>query len=149
MTTSHAEFEAFEAYDFDGDARFCGRIDLAAFQAWAAAKKTATADPVDAAVAEEPQAAAQTEPAASPAAAPASLNPPYSLSFQEIAERVSRGEPIPGIRSIPDTVHGEGSVATLKPRRKPWETDGTADAAAPVAEGSPSVADGSADSALQ
>ncbi|KAH6568748.1 hypothetical protein BASA61_009567 [Batrachochytrium salamandrivorans] len=46
-----------------------------------------------------------------------------SLSFQEIADRVARGEPIPGIRQIPSTVHDHRSTPTLIPLRKPWETE--------------------------
>ncbi|EGF83070.1 hypothetical protein BATDEDRAFT_85737 [Batrachochytrium dendrobatidis JAM81] len=44
-----------------------------------------------------------------------------TLTFQEISERVARGEPIPGIRSIPDTVHEHRSKPALLPLKKPWE----------------------------
>ncbi|KAJ3412394.1 hypothetical protein HDV05_000814 [Chytridiales sp. JEL 0842] len=48
--------------------------------------------------------------------------PKYPKTFAELCAMVARGEPIPGIKQIPDTVHGTASVAKIKPRRKPWES---------------------------
>jgi hypothetical protein len=38
-----------------------------------------------------------------------------------LCEMVARGDPIPGIKQIPNTVHETSSIAKEKPRRKPWE----------------------------
>jgi hypothetical protein len=46
-----------------------------------------------------------------------------SLSFAEVMELVQSGQPIPGIRDIPDTVlEGKGTEAAKAERQKPWET---------------------------
>ncbi|KAI8806090.1 hypothetical protein BJ742DRAFT_774587 [Cladochytrium replicatum] len=52
----------------------------------------------------------------------ATAEPSFPLSFAKICEMVARGEPIPGIKQIPDKINEEApSASTLKPRRKPWE----------------------------
>lgn len=52
---------------------------------------------------------------------------PQPASFAEIVALIQSGEPIPGIRDIPDTVlTGQGSESTQPPRRKPWERNNTA-----------------------
>lgn len=46
------------------------------------------------------------------------------LNFADIAQMVARGEPIPGIRDIPDTVHTidpNHKNLSMKPVPKPWE----------------------------
>jgi len=67
--------------------------------------------------------------ATSPEAAHPSEEAPPPASFAEIVALIQSGEPIPGIRDIPDTVlTGRGSESTRAPRRKPWErttTDST------------------------
>lgn len=61
------------------------------------------------------------EAAASPDEPPA----PYPTSFAHIVELVTTGQPIPGIKEIPDTIlEGQASQATHSKRRKPWEKDG-------------------------
>ena len=49
---------------------------------------------------------------------------PYPSSFSRIVDLITKGEPIPGIKEIPDTllVGQESSPATAK-RKKPWEKD--------------------------
>jgi len=49
---------------------------------------------------------------------------PYPMSFAHIVELITTGKPIPGIKQIPDTLHGEeaSTVSAKAPRRKPWET---------------------------
>jgi len=43
-------------------------------------------------------------------------------TFDEIVALIQSGQPIPGIRDIPDTVlTGQGSTTTTLARRKPWE----------------------------
>ena len=49
---------------------------------------------------------------------------PYPTSFSQIVELITTGQPIPGIREIPDTVlEGRDSQATSVKRKKPWEKD--------------------------
>lgn len=58
--------------------------------------------------------------AASPNEPPA----PYPTSFAHIVELVTTGQPIPGIKEIPNTIlEGQGSQATQTKRKKPWEKD--------------------------
>ena len=54
---------------------------------------------------------------------------PYPISFGQIVELITSGEPIPGIKEVPATVlDGQTSQPTTAKRRKPWETgDGDAD----------------------
>ncbi|KAI9859266.1 MAG: hypothetical protein M1813_007040 [Trichoglossum hirsutum] len=50
---------------------------------------------------------------------------PYPNSFAQIVDLITRGEPIPGIKDIPDTVlSGKESESQTAKRRKPWEKDG-------------------------
>ncbi|KAI4211935.1 MAG: hypothetical protein LQ351_005275 [Letrouitia transgressa] len=49
---------------------------------------------------------------------------PYPTSFSQIVELITKGEPIPGIKEIPDTLlKGQESVPTAAKRMKPWEKD--------------------------
>lgn len=49
---------------------------------------------------------------------------PYPTSFAHIVELVTTGQPIPGIKEIPNTIlSGQASEATQTKRRKPWEKD--------------------------
>ena len=62
------------------------------------------------------------------ASAQADDEPPYPISFDEIAEMIASGKPIPGIREIPDTLNEEqpteAKVAKLAGAgRKPWERE--------------------------
>ncbi|KAF2204371.1 hypothetical protein GQ43DRAFT_348050, partial [Delitschia confertaspora ATCC 74209] len=63
----------------------------------------------------------------SPPPAPSSntlSQPAYPSSFAHIVELISTGQPIPGIKEIPDTVlTGQGTQSTKPKRRKPWEKD--------------------------
>lgn len=48
--------------------------------------------------------------------------PPYSSNYQNVVELIMSGKPVPGIKTIPDTVLPEqSSVASAKQRVKPWE----------------------------
>lgn len=45
-------------------------------------------------------------------------------SFAEVMELIQSGQPIPGIKEIPNTVlEGQGTSATKSQRRKPWERE--------------------------
>ena len=49
---------------------------------------------------------------------------PYPTSFSQMVELITTGQPIPGIKEIPDTVlEGRASQATPVKRKKPWEKD--------------------------
>jgi hypothetical protein len=73
---------------------------------------------------------------------PATTNPneppaPYPTSFAHIVELVTTGQPIPGIKQIPDTVlTGQGTESMKAKRKKPWEKD----EAAPTEGGEPEPA---------
>jgi hypothetical protein len=57
---------------------------------------------------------------ANPAEPPA----PYPTSFAHIVELITTGQPIPGIKDIPDTVlAGQGTQPEKPRRKKPWEKD--------------------------
>ncbi|MCJ1285381.1 hypothetical protein MMC26_004721 [Xylographa opegraphella] len=48
---------------------------------------------------------------------------PYPLSFSHIVDLITSGQPVPGVKDIPNTVlDGQASQATRPQRRKPWET---------------------------
>jgi len=49
-------------------------------------------------------------------------DPPYPPTFAELAALIASGEPIPGIRDIPDELAPEpASEPKAQARRKPWE----------------------------
>ncbi|KAL9097798.1 MAG: hypothetical protein Q9165_000124 [Trypethelium subeluteriae] len=49
---------------------------------------------------------------------------PYPASFAQVVELISSGQPIPGIKEIPDTVlAGQGTESSTAKRKKPWEKD--------------------------
>ncbi|KAH8723537.1 hypothetical protein GQ44DRAFT_710073 [Phaeosphaeriaceae sp. PMI808] len=50
---------------------------------------------------------------------------PYPTSFAHIVDLISSGQPVPGIKEIPDTLLTGQSTEPIKARRKkPWEKDG-------------------------
>ncbi|KAI9671150.1 MAG: hypothetical protein M1817_003657 [Caeruleum heppii] len=54
--------------------------------------------------------------------APPDQDAPYPTSFAHIVDLITKGEPVPGIKEIPDTVlEGEQSQPAASSRRKPWE----------------------------
>lgn len=49
---------------------------------------------------------------------------PYPSSFSQIVDLITKGEPIPGIKEIPDTLlTGQESAPVTAKRTKPWEID--------------------------
>ncbi|KAL8712820.1 MAG: hypothetical protein Q9220_003028 [cf. Caloplaca sp. 1 TL-2023] len=61
---------------------------------------------------------------ATPTTPPEQPVAPYPPSFNQIVELITKGEPIPGIKEIPDTLlTGQESAATTAKRKKPWEKD--------------------------
>jgi Family of unknown function (DUF5572) len=48
---------------------------------------------------------------------------PYPPSFAQIVALITSGQPIPGIREIPDEISTDVSEPKLPKRRKPWEKD--------------------------
>ncbi|KAL9129257.1 MAG: hypothetical protein Q9217_002237 [Psora testacea] len=64
------------------------------------------------------------EPTSDPTGPPA----PYPTTFSQIMKLISTGQPIPGIKDVPDTVlEGHASRSMAGKRRKPWEKDGGGD----------------------
>lgn len=61
---------------------------------------------------------------ASPIQQPGQPSAPYPPSFSQIVELITKGEPIPGIKEVPNTVlSGQASAPTTTKRKKPWEKD--------------------------
>lgn len=60
---------------------------------------------------------------------PASSNPneppaPYPTLFAHIVELITNGQPVPGIKDIPNTIlEGQGTEPSKPRRKKPWEKD--------------------------
>ncbi|MCJ1377198.1 hypothetical protein MMC17_000290 [Xylographa soralifera] len=55
---------------------------------------------------------------------------PYPLSFSHIVDLITSGQPVPGVKDIPNTVlDGQASRAIRSQRRKPWETASSDEAA--------------------
>ena len=55
---------------------------------------------------------------------------PYPLSFSHIVDLITSGQPVPGVKEIPNTVlDGQASQAKRPQRRKPWETASSDEAA--------------------
>lgn len=53
---------------------------------------------------------------------------PYPTSFSQIVALITEGQPIPGIKEVPDTVlEGQASQPNTARRRKPWEKDDARD----------------------
>ena len=49
----------------------------------------------------------------------------YPTSFSQIVELITSGQPVPGIKDVPDTVLlGQESPAVIVKRKKPWEQGG-------------------------
>ena len=47
---------------------------------------------------------------------------PYPLPFSRIVELITTGQPVPGVKEIPDTLlEGQSSSSSHSQRRKPWE----------------------------
>ena len=50
--------------------------------------------------------------------------PPYPTSFSQIVDLITNGQPIPGIKEVPNTLlSGQESLAVTAKRKKPWERD--------------------------
>ena len=49
---------------------------------------------------------------------------PYPSTFSQIVDLITTGQPVPGIKDIPDTVlAGQETQSTTAKRKKPWEKD--------------------------
>ncbi|KAF2085808.1 hypothetical protein K490DRAFT_17245, partial [Saccharata proteae CBS 121410] len=105
-------------------------IDFDAYKAWRAENlPSETAAPASngtsVAQAEAAPIPTATAPSAAPSA-PTSGQPeaPYPTSFAQIVELITTGQPIPGIKEVPDTVlEGQGTEPVAAKRKKPWEKD--------------------------
>lgn len=65
-----------------------------------------------------------------PTTSPSNPPAPYPPTFSQIVDLITTGQPIPGIKDIPDTVlAGQETQPTTAKRKKPWEkADADADA---------------------
>lgn len=73
---------------------------------------------------EEPALTQTPSTSGAPVATIAAPPPAYPMSFNHIVELITTGQPIPGVKEIPDTVlEGQASHSTTSKRRKPWEKD--------------------------
>ncbi|KAJ1969093.1 hypothetical protein H4R35_006236 [Dimargaris xerosporica] len=80
------------------------------YQAWKATESNSEAPPVPDTAAGEPDSKLASEEA------------PKPQGFADICKMIMTGQPIPGVRDIPDVVSDQpASAATLAPRPKPWE----------------------------
>lgn len=58
-------------------------------------------------------------------AEPVAAEARYPTSFSHIVELITSGQPVPGIKDIPDIVlSGQESTAATAKRKKPWEQGG-------------------------
>ena len=49
---------------------------------------------------------------------------PYPTSFGQIVDLITTGQPVPGIKEVPDTIlEGQASQPSTTKRKKPWEKD--------------------------
>lgn len=49
---------------------------------------------------------------------------PYPTSFSQIVDLITTGQPIPGLKEVPDTLlTGQQSQPITVKRKKPWERD--------------------------
>lgn len=56
--------------------------------------------------------------------APPPSPPPYPQSFSHLVDLITTGQPIPGIKEVPDTLlTGQASKTVESKRRKPWEVN--------------------------
>ncbi|KAF2097468.1 hypothetical protein NA57DRAFT_58052 [Rhizodiscina lignyota] len=108
-------------------------IDFDAYKAWHATSQqsqrasTVTNGSSFATSAENPsEHGASSAPVQSVAQTPQG-DAPYPTSFAQIVELITSGQPIPGIKDIPNTVlEGQQSESNKPKRRKPWEKDESA-----------------------
>ena len=50
------------------------------------------------------------------------------MSFNQIVDLITNGQPVPGVKDIPNTILlGQGSEPMRVKRKKPWETVGGED----------------------
>lgn len=58
----------------------------------------------------------------STSAEPMAAEARYPTSFSRIVELITSGQPVPGIKDVPDTLlSGQDSPAVTVIRKKPWE----------------------------
>ncbi|KAJ3296745.1 hypothetical protein HK104_001255 [Borealophlyctis nickersoniae] len=97
--------------------KFVKPFDYSLFLAWKASQPSEPTQTTP-----QPSSSDSTPPPAADTATSTSSEPPYPRSFHELCEMVARGEPIPGIRKIPDKLSEEKpSTSVMAPRKKPWE----------------------------
>ncbi|KAF9975107.1 hypothetical protein BGZ73_001368 [Actinomortierella ambigua] len=120
--TAQQQKDAIDNAKFFYFSRFMEAFDLNEYNAWKQSQpqqpssSLSTDTKVD--IAHE---SAAPSPQPTQPAAPSS-EPTYPKSFQEICELIASGQPIPGIRQIPNSLaDGTPSETKMTPRLKPWE----------------------------
>ncbi|KAJ8610670.1 hypothetical protein MRB53_038449 [Persea americana] len=130
QTTTQSDDLAVRARCFYYARKYDEQVDFDEYKAWRASQPAYALTPLLAAATpavsspsishtttHRPEATADVE---------AQAEPPKA-SFAEIMELIESGKPVPGIRTIPDTVlTGQGTEAKQVRRQKPWEQKATA-----------------------
>ncbi|TPX32067.1 hypothetical protein SmJEL517_g04787 [Synchytrium microbalum] len=102
--------------------KFVQKFDYEAYLTWKNGSSTAATSASTGATTTDAQKPSSSFAATAELQTDDSEQPKYPRSFAELCEMVARGEPIPGIRQIPNKLNeGTPSQATLAPRKKPWE----------------------------
>ncbi|KAK3060710.1 hypothetical protein LTS18_007926 [Coniosporium uncinatum] len=103
-------------------------VDFDQYKAWRESRLT----PSNTTNGLNPSASAAETPQATPVAiSGASPEAPYPTSFSHIVELITTGQPVPGIKEIPNTVlEGQGTESAKPRRKKPWEQDESTTSAA-------------------
>ncbi|KAJ3023245.1 hypothetical protein HKX48_003849 [Thoreauomyces humboldtii] len=146
MAATYDTFKQFETYPWESDerfqqglksiaedadakeqakffyfSRFVQPIDRNGYLAWIK-KQTAVPSAISLPT-EDGSARTSTEEESEPGSGPGDDAAQYPRSFQEICEMVAKGELVPGIKQIPDTLNEQApSASALNPRKKPWES---------------------------
>lgn len=87
----------------------------------------------------ETEVAPSAEPAGGILPVPSNMSDPpapYPTSFAHIVELITTGQPVPGVKEIPNTVlTGQGTQPVQTKRKKPWEKGDTSAPAEKLNEG--------------
>ena len=119
-------------FTYVSDSKHDVLIDFLAYQTWHANNAanmhhlSNASPPIDSsAIGEELRVANQSgSKVTSPPLNTSDPSAPYSTTFNHIVELISTGQPIPGIREIPDTIlEGQATQSVKLQRKKPWEKD--------------------------
>ncbi|KAF2471442.1 uncharacterized protein BDR25DRAFT_261000 [Lindgomyces ingoldianus] len=103
-------------------------LDFDAYKAYRTSRPSRPIAPPNGVQAASASASAEAPGSVLPASSTNPNDPPapYPVSFAHIVELVTTGQPIPGIKEIPNTIlTGQGTEAVKEKRKKPWERGGS------------------------